>query len=420
MKKLLILGGGTGGTILANVMARKLNMREWEIKVIDKSRDHIYQPGLLFLPFALYGYNGPEAVRKPSAHFYPKDAVIVNEEVKHIDHKNRKVTTTNGTHEYDWCVLTMGCHIAPEEVHGLPEAMGKNAFNFYTLDGAMEFQKALAKMEKGRLVLNIAEVPFKCPVAPIEFMYLADYYFHLKGIRKNIEMVYTTPMTGAFTKPIASKVFGDYMAQKGVQVIPNYTLDHVDHARKVMIDAKGQEMPYDILASIPPNRGAHCIDESGLGNGAGFALTHHNTLKSEKADRIFVMGDNTTVPTSKAGSVTHFESEIVVENLLREIEGKEALPKFDGHSNCFIESGFKKAFLIDFNYKIEPVTGKFPIPGIGPFSLLKETGVNHMGKMKFRDLYWNRMLLGKEPAPFGLVTSELKTSGKDMHLLEQK
>lgn len=416
MKKLLILGGGTGGTMLANIMSRKLNMRDWSITVVDKVRDHIYQPGLLFLPFALYGYEGPEAVRKPSAQFYPRDAKVINAEINKIDHVSKKVETTGGTLEYDWLVLSLGCRIVAEEVEGLAEGMGKNVFNFYTLDGAMDFQRALSKMEKGKLVLNIAEAPFKCPVAPIEFVYLADYYFHLKGIRKNIEIIYTTPMTGAFTKPIASKVFGEFMASKGIKVIPNYTLESVDHEKKTMMDAAGNTMDYDIMASIPPNRGADCIDDSGLGTGAGFAVTDQNTLKCSRASNVFVIGDCTNVPTSKAGSVAHFESEVVAENLMREIEGKEALPHFDGHSNCFIESGYKKAFLIDFNYKIEPLPGKFPIPVLGPFSLLKETVINHMGKMGFRDVYWNKLLYGKDPS-FGLVKSNLSLSGKDTSLL---
>ncbi len=418
MKKLVILGSGTGGTIMANVMSRKLNMKEWSITIVDKSLEHIYQPGLLFIPFGLYGYTGPEAVRKTKKEFIPSGVNFVSAEVKNIDHTGRKVETTNGNFDYDFLVIAMGCDIHPEDVDGMAEAMGKNVFTFYNLQGAMDFQKALSKMEKGRLVLNIAEIPFKCPVAPIEFVYLADYYFHKKGIRNNVEIILSTPLAGAFTKPIATQVFTKTMEAKNIKVVPNFNIGTVDHANKVIKSHDGQEIEYDLLAAIPPNQGQEVVDDSGLGTGAGYVVVDQETLKSKKAERVFALGDITNVPTSKAGSVTHFMSEILVENLLEEINGREASHHFDGHSNCFIESGFKKAFLIDFNYKVEPLPGKFPVPGIGPFGLLQDTKINHMGKMAFRDLYWNKIIQGKSVAPFGLVTANMKMTGKDSSLLK--
>lgn len=417
MKKLVILGAGTAGTLMANAMSRKLNMNEWSITIIDKGLDHIYQPGLLFIPFGLYGYTGPEAVRRSKKEFIPAGVNFVNAQIKHIDHAKKRVDTSNGSHDYDFLVIALGCDIHPEDIEGMNEAMGKNVFTFYNLPGALEFQKAIAKMEKGRLVLNIAEIPFKCPVAPIEFVYLADYYFTQKGIRDKVEIVLSTPLAGAFTKPIATAVFTKAMEAKNIKVIPNFNIASVDHSKKVMKAHDGQEVQYDLLAAIPPNQGAEVVDESGLGTGAGFVIVDQETLRSKKADGIYALGDVTNVPTSKAGSVAHFMSDVVVENLLHEIHGKEATAKFDGHSNCFIESGFKKAFLIDFNYKIEPLPGKFPIPVIGPFTLLGDTKINHMGKMKFRDLYWNNILRGR-PIGHPFVTTNLSMSGKDTSLLK--
>jgi sulfide:quinone oxidoreductase len=417
MKKLLILGSGAGGTIIANSMKRKLNMKEWEITIVDKSLDHIYQPGLLFLPFGLYGYEGPEAVRKTKKDQLPSGVKFVQGEVKNIDHNGRKVETSNGSYDYDYLVIALGCDIHPEDVDGMEAAMGKNCFTFYNLQGAMDMQKAMAKFDKGRLVLNIAEIPFKCPVAPIEFVYLADYYFQKRGIRDKVEIILSTPLAGAFTKPIATAVFSKAMEKKNIKVIPNFNVGTVDHANKVMKSHDGQEIEYDLLAAIPPNQGAEVVDDSGLGTGAGFVVVDQETLKSKKADRIYAVGDVTNVPTSKAGSVAHFMAEIVVENLLAEINGKEANHTFDGHSNCFIESGFKKAYLIDFNYKIEPLPGKFPLPVVGPFTLLGDTKINHMGKMAFRGMYWDKILKGKPiGAPF--VKANMSMTGKDASLLK--
>lgn len=417
MKKLLILGSGTGGTIMSNMMKKRLNMNEWSITMIDKNLDHIYQPGLLFLPFGLYGYKGPEAVRKTKKEFIPQGVNFVQAEVKHIDHAKKSVETSAGNYDYDFLVIAMGCDIHPEDVDGMAEAMGGKVHTFYNLPGAMDLQKKLATMEKGHLVLNIAEIPFKCPVAPIEFVYLADYFFHLKKVRPNVKITLATPLAGAFTKPIATEVFSKAMKQKNINVIPNFNIGEVDGEKGVAKSHDGQEFDFDVLAAIPPNQGPEVVDDSGLGTGAGFVIVDQETLRAKKGEQIYAIGDVTNVPTSKAGSVAHFMADIVTENMLAEMAGKEPHAKFDGHSNCFIESGFKKAYLIDFNYKIEPLPGKFPIPVVGPFTLLGDTRINHMGKMKFRDLYWNHILKGK-PVGHPFVTTSLSLSGKDTSSLK--
>jgi sulfide:quinone oxidoreductase len=298
-------------------------------------------------------------------------------------------------------------------VEGLGEALGKNAFTFYTLEGALKLQKALEGMKEGKLVLNVADMPVKCPVAPIEFVFLADYYFQTKGIRERIEIEYVTPLTGAFTKPVANRVLHGVMDEKKIKVIPDFPISGVDHGRKAITSYTGQSISYDLLCSIPPNLGPDVIEESGLGDGMGYAVTDDKTLKSKRADNIYVVGDNSNVHTSKAGSVAHFEAEIIVENLLREIRGKEPLPSFDGHSNCFIETGFHKAFLLDFNYDVEPVHGTYPLPGIGPLSLLKNTYLNHWGKMAFKWVYWNLLLTGHLPGD-PLLPSRMSMSGKNL------
>ena len=417
MKKLLILGAGTGGTILANTMTRKLDMKEWSVTIVDKSELHYYQPGYIFLPFNLYGYTRRDDVVQPITRPLPDEAKFVKADIRLIDHQNKKVETSEGIFDYDWLVVSLGCDVRPGEIEGMAEGLGGNVHMFYTLDSAMKLQSRIEGMREGRLVLNIAEMPIKCPVAPIEFIFLADYYFHEKGVRSDIEIELVTPLAGAFTKPQASKVLSELAREKNINIVPNFSVSSVDHETGVIRSYAGETVSYDLLVAIPPNLGPDVVEESGLGDGAGYVVTDENTLKARKADYIYALGDNTNVPTSKAGSVAHFEAEVVEENLLREIEGKEPLPDFDGHSNCFIESGFHKALLFDFNYETEPLPGTFPLVGVGPFSLLKETRLNHWGKMAFKHVYWNLLLAGHLPGD-PLLPARMSFSGKDLSSLE--
>lgn len=412
MKNILILGAGTGGTLISNLLTRRLDQNEWKVTIIDKSDTHLYQPGFLFLPFKLYGYNDKSDVSKPIRKPLPEKANFVQADVNHIDYKGKKVETSQGSFEYDFLVLAMGCHIEPKEVSGLAENMGRNAFNFYTLDGAMDLQKKLSEMKEGRLVLNLVEMPIKCPVAPIEFVFLADYFLQKKNIRDRFEITFVTSLSGAFTKPKANEVLSKFIEEKGIKTVPNFNIESVDGDSGKIKSFQGDSVDYDLLVSIPPNLGPAVIESSGLGEGSGYAVTDPHSLKVKIGDSIYAIGDNTNVHTSKAGSVAHFEAEVVVENILREIEGKEPLENFDGHSNCFIESGFHKALLIDFNYDVQPLKGNFPFPGVGPFSLLEESTLNHWGKMGFKWIYWNLLLTGHLPGD-PILPSHMSMSGKE-------
>ena len=338
---------------------------------------------------------------------------FVQAEINKVDHVNNKVETSSGSFDYDWLISSLGCHIEVDEVEGLSEALGDNAFTFYTLPEALKMQKALEEFKEGHFVVDIAEVPIKCPVAPIEAVFLADYYFHTKGVRDNIQITLVTPYAGAFTKPNANAVLSELAENRNINVIPNFELEKVDAKTKTMTAYSGQSLQYDFLCIVPPTRGPQVMKEASLSNDTNYGMTDHRTLKSKIADNIYFIGDNADLPTSKAGSVSHFEAETVVENLLLEIEGKPPKQSFDGHANCFIESGYHKALIIDFNYDIEPLGGKFPVPYVGPFSLLEETYINHLGKMAFKWLYWNLIVSGRMPdMPF--VPSHMSLAGKNL------
>lgn len=408
MKTLLILGAGTGGTMVANRMAEQLDPAEWRILIVDRDETHYYQPGLLFIPFGIYK---PGDVVKPKRNFLPSKVEFIFSDIERIEPEQSRVVLTRDRRviQYDYLVIATGTRIVPEETPGLKDGgWHKNVFDFYTLEGAAALSRFLKFWKGGRLVLNVAEMPIKCPVAPLEFLFLADWYFHERGMRHKVELVYATPLSGAFTKPRASAILSDLLVQKGIHVEPDFNLGEVDNARQVIASYDGREINYDLFVTIPVHMGSEAIERSGIGNELHFVPTDKYTLQSKSWPNVWVIGDAADLPTSKAGSVAHFQLDVLVNNLLRHMEGLEPEPKFDGHANCFIESGFEKGFLIDFNYDVEPLPGQFPLPGVGPFGLLQETPINHWGKMMFRWVYWNLLLKGSELP----IESQMSMAGK--------
>lgn len=395
MKKILILGGGTGGTIMANKLRKSLERDEWEITIVDNNKTHYYQPGFLFIPFGIYSKHD---VVKPKSDFFPAGVNVIYSEIDKIEAESNKVNLLDGRILfYDYLIISTGTQTHPEETPGLKDKLWyKEIFDFYTIEGALALREFFKKWEGGRLVMSIAEIPFKCPVAPLEFVFMADSYFCELGIRDKVEITYVTPMSGAFTKPIATKMLNDLLSEKRINVIPDFYIERVDNDEKKLISYDGQEVPFDVLTIVPVNMGSEMIERSGLGDDLNFVPTDKHTLQSVAHENIFVLGDASNIPTSKAGSVVHFASDVLFENLMSAIEGRPLHAKFDGHANCYIETGKGKGSLIDFNYETEPLPGMYPLPGIGPFALLQNTKMNHYGKLIFRWIYWHILLKGKE------------------------
>jgi sulfide:quinone oxidoreductase len=390
-KKIVVLGAGTAGTIVSNNLRRHLPS-DWEITVIDRDDEHIYQPGLLFVPF---GIQKSSTLVKSRKKYVNAGVNFVLDEINHIDPEKKEVKTRNHRFSYDFLIISTGCRIAPEENDGLMDAWGKNAFTFYYKEAADQLRLRLREFNGGRLVMNIAELPFKCPVAPIEFVFMADWYLKKKGIRDKSEIELVTPLPMAFTKPKAAAVFTESAKQKNIRITTSFELNRVDGKEKYIESVQGDKVKYDTLVIVPTTIGDPVISNSGMDDGIGFVPTHHNTLKALKHDGVYVIGDATNVPTSKVGSVAHYEADVVVFNIMAEIYGAKPEEIYDGHSTCFIVYSKGTSSLIDFNYKIEPLPGKYPMPKLGPFSLLKETKANWYGKLAFEPLYWNVLLNGK-------------------------
>lgn len=395
MKDILILGAGTAGTMMANKLRNAMDTDEWRITIVDQYRTHYYQPGFLFIPFGIYN---KQDVIKPKSNFFPAGVQVIYSEIDKIEADDNKAYLVDGkVLKYDFLIIATGTETKPDETPGLKDKLWyKDIFDFYTIEGAVALQKHLKNWEGGKLVMCISELPYKCPVAPIEFVCLAEAFFAKKGMRDKVDITYVTPMPGAFTKPVATKMLSELLEEKNIKVIPDFYLERVDNENKKLISYDDQEIDFDLLTIVPVNMGSDMIERSGLGDDMNFVPTDKHTLQSTKHENIFVLGDASNIPTSKAGSVAHFASEILFDNLMSAIEGRPLMAKFDGHANCYIETGYGKGALIDFNYDTEPLPGTFPLPGIGPFGLLKNTKINHYGKVMFRWIYWHILLKGKE------------------------
>ena len=407
MKRLLILGGGTAGTIMANKMRKDLSRDEWDITIVDQFKTHYYQPGFLFIPFGMYK---EKDVLKPKGDFFPAGTNVIYSMVDRIQGEKNQVLLENGVAiKYDYLIIATGAKIAPEETPGLKENLWhKTIHDFYTIEGATNLARFFKTWQGGHLVINIAELPYKCPVAPLEFAFFADAFFTERGMRDKVKITYTTPLSGAFTKPRASQMLGGLLEEKNIEVIPEFYVERIDNEKQEIVSYSEDVIPFDCLVSVPTNMGDSMIERSGIAEDLNFVATDKNTLQSKAFDNVFVIGDATNLPTSKAGSVAHFEADVLHENLMATIEGRPFTASFDGHANCYIETGYGKGTLIDFNYDTEPLPGSFPFPGLGPFGLLKESRMNHYGKLLFRWIYWHILIKGREMP----ISSQMTMAGK--------
>ncbi|HEX2902789.1 MAG TPA: FAD/NAD(P)-binding oxidoreductase [Jatrophihabitans sp.] len=397
MRRLLVLGSGTAGTMIVNKLRRRLPVSDWQITVVDRDDEHHYQPGYLFLPFGRYT---PDQLTRSRHAFIPDGVRFVIGEVDRVDAEASSVRLVDGTVlSYDYLVIATGVTPRPDQTPGmLGEQWRRSIFDFYSFEGAQALAAALAGFDGGRLVVHITDMPIKCPVAPLEFTFLADAYFRGRGIRDRVEMAYVTPLPGAFTKPVASAQLGSMLDERKVHLETDFMIERIDPEAKTLISYDEREIPFDLLVTVPLNMGADFMARSGLGDELNLVPVDKHTLQSSQYSNIFAVGDASNIPASKAGSVAHFSVEIFVGNFLQHIDGKPMTGSFDGHANCFIESGDGKGLLIDFNYDTEPLTGTYPLPVLGPFSLLAESRANHLGKLAFRWMYWNLLLPGR-PIP---------------------
>ncbi len=394
MHRIVILGGGTGGTLSANRLRKSYSADEASITVVDENDDHLYQPGLLFIPF---GQRQTSDLIRPRGRQLLRGIDYVTTGVDRVDLPANTVVLNDGSQlVYDVLVVATGSVVSPEETEGLTgEGWMEKVFTFYTPEGATALATALDGFTAGRLVVSIVDLPIKCPVAPMEFCFLADSYFRERGVRDDIEITYVTPLDAAFTRPVCAQVVGGMLDERRIELVTEFNTANVDGGGGRLISFDGREVPFDLAVVTPVHSGAPCILRSeGLGDALGFVAADQHTLQSTASPNVFAIGDATSLPASKAGSVADFEGTVLVANIRHYLAGEPLDARFDGHANCFIESGDKKAMLIDFNYELEPVPGHFP--GRVGLPLLKPTRLNHLGKLMFQWVYWHALLPGRD------------------------
>lgn len=381
---------------------------DWQITVVDRDDVHIYQPALLFIPFGKYPI---KRITRSRQTYLPDGVDFVQAEITRVDAEANQVLLAGGRRlDYDWLVIASGTVPRPDQTPGMADgALWRNkVFDFYTLDGAVALRDALGAFTGGKLLVHITEMPIKCPIAPLEFVLLAEDHFRKRGIRHKVDITFVTPLDGAFTKPVASRLLGNLLEDRSIRLATDFAVDRVDNDRAELVSYDGRRLGFDLLVSVPLNMGAQYLTDSGLGDEMGFVPVDKHTLRHQQHPNIFVLGDASNIPTSKAGSVAHFAVEDFEHNFLAAISDR-ALPKaFDGHANCFLESGRGQALLLDFNYDTQPLRGVYPLPLVGPMRLLATSVVNHWGKLLFEVLYWKVLMRGR-----GLpVSTHMSMQGK--------
>ncbi|HLZ21347.1 MAG TPA: FAD/NAD(P)-binding oxidoreductase [Ktedonobacterales bacterium] len=389
-QRIVIVGGGVGGTIVANIVSRALSTDQAEITVIDATGQHVYMPGWLYLPF-----NGHEGVELSHGErsLLNRHVELVFGSVTAIDTKNRELTVQRAPHTdyvgrqhvvteakypYDFLVLGTGARLAPEDLPGLTEGDGA-WHNFYSLEGALRLRTALHAFDGGRIVLAIGGIPYRCPPAPLEFVFLLEDWLAKRGIRSQTEIHYLYPLNRVFPIESVAEVATPLLEQRGIKYTTFFNTEEVDTEKKVVKSLEGEEIPYDLLVMVPPHRGARIIETSGLGDPQGWIPTHRDTLEVKGQERVFALGDATDLPVSKSGSAAHFEARVIASRLIAAVRGEEPNPKhtvYDGEVMCFLETGHNTATQLVFNYEHPP---KPPRPSL----------FYHMEKQLFNRAYWH-------------------------------
>ena len=378
-----IVGGGVGGTVLANLLARELDEDEARIVLIDQNGHHIYQPGWLYIPF---NEQDPERLERSERSLLRHRVELHISSVEHVDLEKRSLVLTGPggtgipqTLRYDYLVFASGAHIAPEEVPGLPEALAaNNAHHFYTQEGAERLRQALHEFQGGRVAVAIGGIPYKCPPAPLEFTFLLEEYLHKRGLREQTEIIYYSPLPRAFSIESVSELAAPLLAERGIKTRIFFNVTEIDPQKRLMRSLEGEEDSYDLLVVVPPHRGALIAEQSGLADAQGWLPTDHATLEVKGQKNIFALGDVTDLPVSKSGSAAHFEASVVAECIAAGVRMRTVNPRegcYDGRVMCFMETGYSQATRIEFDYEHPPVP---PKPG----------WFYHMEKMVFNKAYW--------------------------------
>ena len=384
MKRILILGGGVGGTLTANLLIKKLRRQvkagDVTITVVDATGQHTYQPGFMYIAM---GGERADRLQRPERGLLDKRVSLVIGEVKRIDEPSQTLLLTDGIRlGFDYLVLATGSRIVPEEI----EHFETEAHHFYTAEAALKLRAALDAFSGGRIVIGIAGMPYKCPPAPLEVAFLIEAELRERKLRERSELHFCSPIGRAFTIESVSEMATPILEQKGIELHTFFNVEMIEPGRKVVQSLEGEELAYDLLILVPPHKGQQVLMDSGLAPAPGGWLpTDRATLQVGGRPNVFALGDATDLPLSKAGSTAHFEAPVVTERIVAAIEGREvehSRGDYLGKVMCFFEVGDGKGTLLQFDYTHPPRPPK-------PNQLW------HLGKIIFNKTYWHTVPKGR-------------------------
>lgn len=376
-KTILILGGGIGGVVTATRLRKKLP-REHRVVLVERESNYVFQPSLLWL---MTGTRTSEKISRPLGKLDKLGVERIQGEVENIDPENKTVQVSGQTLNADYLVIALGAELAPQSIPGLAEA----GHNFYTLAGAESLRDAHIKLREGRIVVLVSAIPFKCPAAPYEAAMLLEYDCRKRKIRDSVKLDLYSPEPGPMgvAGPEVSKQVRQLVEAKDIGYHPEHTVTEVDTANKCIHFANGAQAEFDLLAYVPPHQAPQVVIDAGLTGKATWVPVNRDTLETS-FPAVYAIGDVTGImlsmgkPLPKAGVFAHGEAKVVASNLIHEITGKGAPKTFNGHGECFIETGDGKAGLGRGNFYAEPT------PQI---KLNKPSRTIHLGKVAF-EKYW--------------------------------
>jgi len=369
-KNVVIIGGGVGGTIIANALAGSTSRDDAEIFLISETSQHTYQPS--YISVAL-GHEKPDSIIHEERNLLSDRVKFVNEKAMKIEAKTKTVTTQGGSVlGYDYLVVAAGARYNPGEIPGYESS----AHHFYDVKHALKLRQALSQFTGGKILIGVGSVPYKCPPAPLEFTFLLEEYFKQRGMRNVVDIQYFYPINGVFTIAAVEPMLAKLLDERKIPYHVFFNTESIDPEKRVVTSIEGESLDYDLLVMTPPHRGASVVEDSGLGDNGGWLPTDKFTLKAKGHDDIYAVGDCTDIPVSKSGSAAHFQSKIVAESIASEIFGETNSIKYDGHVECFLETGYGKGITLNFNYE------KPPNPG-------HPNRIAHWEKELFNRLYWS-------------------------------
>lgn len=375
--RVVVLGGGVGGTLVANLLSKDLG-REGKVTLVDPTGMHVYQPGFLYV--ALGQANGRWLSRDVRT-LLRKDVGLIVEPAVRIDPEAGTVQLARGEPlGWDYLVIATGARLVPEQIPGLAEG----GFDFYSLEGAQRLREELRRFKGGRIHVGISGIPYKCPPAPVEFVFMLEEYLRKRGIRERSQVTLLSPLNRAFTIESASKLIQPLMEERGIELTTFFNVEEVDPAAGTISSLEGEKVGSDLMIIIPPHKGQQLISDSGLGDVSGWLPTDKHTLNVEGHERVFAMGDATNLPISKSGSTAHFEAPVIANRIASMTHGTAPKAAYPGRVMCFLETGNRTATVLRFDYEHPPTPPK-------------PSTVWHVAKWMFNRLYWETVPQGRIP-----------------------